>query len=96
MNKLPTHCTPRVSFYKYEDGCFVITALLPLGITSEPMYHLEYLSESQGLKTKWLLCTWDFNPAKAPLRGGIWNLKNWRRQKQVKHFGTRFTVMVEK
>ena len=69
-----------------------LAVMIPLGWTSKPMYHLEFLATTYGLQTRWLLVTFDwfrfdhkrYNKGKP----------NWRLQWQRKQFGTKYSVMV--
>jgi len=93
-DNLPKRYFPLFQCTRWNESHKEIAVMIPLGWTTKPQYHLEYLAESRGLKSKWLMVTLDWftkgNPRYKPGR------PNWRLQRQVKHYGTRLSYLVEK
>lgn len=83
----PYYTGPRFGFERSGRG-WQAWAYIPWGWSRKPQYHLEYMAESQGIKRVEYLFTLD-----TKMTGSIKSLR-WQRQK--KHYGTRWSRMVEK
>lgn len=69
-----------------------LAIMVPMGWTSKPMYHLEWMATTYGLQTRWLLVTFDWlRPGHTRYRA---DRKNCRLQWQRKQFGTKYAVMI--